>query len=98
MGIYNLFSYHPINCVFHEEEHSMNNPITPRISEIVSKTDDELRELFSELNNASLRKIVRETIHEIKVYQKYIQCQNNKINKLEKRLYNVAELANKEIE
>lgn len=61
----------------------MNN-ITPALSKLIVLTDDELREVFSELNNASLRKIARETVHEIKIYQKHIQYQNDKINKLEK--------------
>lgn len=76
----------------------MSGFITPRISELVSKTDDELRELLSGLNNASLRKISRELTHEVTDHRLYILEQRRTIGKLRDRLRNVSKLASKEVE
>lgn len=76
----------------------MSISITPNTSELAVKSDDELRECLSELNNASLKKIAREAIHANTTHRKHIQYQSIKIDKLEKRLNSVARLAEREIE
>lgn len=76
----------------------MNSPITPRLLELVGKTDDELRETLSDLNNASLRKLAREAIKGIGEHRFYIDEQKEQINKMQKRLYNIIALAERKIE
>lgn len=67
----------------------MSRFITPTIPELVIKSDDEIRECLSDLNNASLRKITRESVNQIKNYQKHVYYQKEEINKLRLRIHNL---------
>lgn len=71
----------------------MSNPITPNWHDLIDKTDDELREVLSELNNQSLRKLTRETIKSIVEHRDHIQFQKEAKGKLYDQLNQIAELA-----
>lgn len=64
----------------------MTQSITPHWSDLEKKTDDELREILSELNNASLRKLTRETILAMQSNNKHIQYQSEEITALNNKL------------
>ncbi|WP_077621524.1 hypothetical protein [Sediminibacillus massiliensis] len=51
----------------------MSERITPNWIDLVDKSDDELRDILSELNSPSLRKLTREAIHALEDYRDYVQ-------------------------
>lgn len=75
----------------------MSNSITPNYNDLMNMSEDELTEMLSDLNNASLRKLVKEIIKAINDYQAYYHHLEHKNQLLYGRLNNIVALAEKEI-
>lgn len=74
----------------------MSNDITPSIRKLTTKSEDELREILSELNKQSLSKIAREAIQQLKSQQienrKNSECFDEKIKTLNGTINDIAEI------
>ncbi|GAA5417968.1 hypothetical protein Pryu01_03046 [Paraliobacillus ryukyuensis] len=75
----------------------MSNSITPNYDDLMNISEDELAETLSDLNNASLRKLVKEIIKAIDDYRAYCHHLEHKNQLLYGRLNNIVALAEKEI-
>ncbi|NGP45992.1 hypothetical protein G4V62_13920 [Bacillaceae bacterium SIJ1] len=70
----------------------MGKPITPSVNELLKLSEDELREVLSELNSMSLRHLCRNSIRAINDYKSVVQYENNEKQKLYGMLNNISDI------
>jgi hypothetical protein len=73
----------------------MSDRITPNWSDLIEKTDDELREILSELNAQSLRYLAKSMVQVIIEHRDYVKYQEEEKTELFHRLNKIVEIAGK---
>ncbi|MGF7535048.1 hypothetical protein AAGG74_15365 [Bacillus mexicanus] len=85
-------------CHRKKGEIPMDKNITPDYTTLIDKTEDELRDILSELNNDSLRKLTRELVGAVVEYRDAAKYERELASKIQKRYDDVVNLVNKKLD